>query len=106
MSTSSDRGIELEFRATGYSRSTGKIEVAGKIIQDVLRKRLESMEDWDLDLPTSVKIVLLGVTGADISSLPPFLRQNYRLFHPLGTASTLHLTSPLPGLSSSMLNTF
>lgn len=50
-------GIKVEYRPTGASRSTGKIEIPGRIIQDVLVRMLDSLQDWDLHLRAAVKQV-------------------------------------------------
>jgi hypothetical protein len=47
----------VEDRPTGTSRSTGKIEIAGKLIQSAIRKYIEHLDEWDISLGAATRAV-------------------------------------------------
>ena len=51
------KGVKLSFHASGLSQVTGKIENVGCWVQSVIQKHINSVTDWDLELPQAYENV-------------------------------------------------
>lgn len=95
-------GIAIEFRPTGASLSTEKIENAGWPMQDVLVKMTPELHNWDLYLRPAMKQVnkrvlktepfspleiLFGLAGDDTLPFIPGYRHRHHIFQSAESAT-------------------